>query len=156
MGVGSQEHWTHLTPESQCLSLRGWMGASRGWLSKVLETKLLYPKLWNYQVLNCDTRFWVMDSMKHSVFLQYNYLIVKHFHLFMSLFTVPQGLPCCTQAFSSCGKWGLLSRCGTWMSPCWGFSYCRAQALEHAAFSCSSSWAQLPLATWDIISWTRD
>ena len=74
----------------------------------------------------------------------------------MYLFTVPWGLPCGTQAFSSYGKWGLLSSCGTWTSPCCGFSYCRTQALEQAAFSRSSSWAQLPLATWDIISWTRD
>ena len=45
MGVGGQEPWTHLDPESQCMSLRGWMGARKGCLSKVLETKLLYPKL---------------------------------------------------------------------------------------------------------------
>ena len=30
---------------------------------------------------------------------------------------------------SSCGSWGLLSRCGVQASHCWGFSRCGAQAL---------------------------
>ena len=34
------------------------------------------------------------------------------------------------QAFSSCGKWGLLSICSVWASDCGGFS-CGAQALGH-------------------------
>ena len=34
------------------------------------------------------------------------------------------------QAFSSCGKWGLLSICSVWASDCGGFSY-GAQALGH-------------------------
>ena len=33
------------------------------------------------------------------------------------------------QAFPSCSKWGLLSSCGVWASPCSGFSCCGAQTL---------------------------
>ena len=33
------------------------------------------------------------------------------------------------QAVSSCGEWGLLSRCGAQASQCGGFSYCRVQVL---------------------------
>jgi len=40
-------------------------------------------------------------------------------------------LHCCSQAFSSCGKWGLLSRCGTRVSHCSGFSCCRIQVQGH-------------------------
>ena len=48
------------------------------------------------------------------------------------------GLCCCTQSFSSCGKWGLLSRCGVQASHCIGFSVaehglqaCGLQQLQH-------------------------
>ena len=37
--------------------------------------------------------------------------------------------------FSSCGKWGLLFRCGTRVSHCGGFSCHRATALRHTGFS---------------------
>ena len=40
---------------------------------------------------------------------------------------VALNLHCCTQAFYSCGKWGILSSCGAWASHCSGFSCCRAR-----------------------------
>ena len=49
------------------------------------------------------------------------------------------GLLGCTWAFSSCGEWGLLSRCGTRASYCSGFSCCRAQAVGHTGFSSCGS-----------------
>ena len=46
----------------------------------------------------------------------------------MCLFLVAWGLRCCTQAVSSCGERGLLSRCRAQASLSGGFSRCRAQA----------------------------
>ena len=43
-------------------------------------------------------------------------------------------LSCCTQAFSSCSKWELLSGCSAQASHCGGFS-CGAWALDHKRFS---------------------
>ena len=40
---------------------------------------------------------------------------------FIYLFLVELGLCCCTQAFSSCDEWGLLSSCGACASLCGGF-----------------------------------
>ena len=48
----------------------------------------------------------------------WNKLFEKQFLLY--LFLVALGLHCCVQAFSSCGKWGLVSSCG---------ACCRGQAL---------------------------
>ena len=45
----------------------------------------------------------------------------------MYLFLAVLGLHCCTWAFSSCGKRGLLSSCSAWSSHCDGFSCGRAQ-----------------------------
>ena len=39
------------------------------------------------------------------------------------------GLHCCTRAFSSCGKWGAILRCGALAFHHSGFSWCGAQAL---------------------------
>ena len=47
-------------------------------------------------------------------------------------------LCCCSWAFSSCGKWGLLSRCGVRGSLPW-FSGCRARALALTGFSSCGS-----------------
>ena len=44
-------------------------------------------------------------------------------------------LCCCTQAFSICSEWGLLSICNTWASHCAGFFCCRSQALGYMSFS---------------------
>ena len=56
---------------------------------------------------------------------------LKKFNLFMAVL----GLPCCAQAFSSCGESGLLSSCGEQASHCGAFS-CGARALEHRFHSC--------------------
>ena len=37
-------------------------------------------------------------------------------------------------AFSGCGEWGLLSACGSWASPCGGFS-CRGHRIQGARAS---------------------
>ena len=61
-------------------------------------------------------------------------------------FLAALGLHCYTQAFSSCGKQGLLSSCSTWSSH-WGtFSHWQAQALEHAGFSSCETWASCSVA----------
>ena len=61
-------------------------------------------------------------------------LLVRNlfFKLFIYLFMVVLGLHC-PQAFSSCGKWRLLSSYGTGAFHCSGFSCCRAQALGSQA-----------------------
>ena len=46
----------------------------------------------------------------------------------------------CTQPFSSCGEWGLLSSCGVRASHCGSFS-CGAQAPGYAGFSSCGTWA---------------
>ena len=53
-------------------------------------------------------------------------------------------------AFSSCGKWGLLSSCSVWASHCSDFSCCGAQALECVGFSAGDAWVQFPHATWKL------
>ena len=65
-----------------------------------------------------------------------------YFKFYFYLFFTVLGLHCCTQAFCSCGKWGLLSSCGVQASHCSGFSCCKVQAL--------GSWAQLILSMWDL------
>ena len=45
------------------------------------------------------------------------------------IFLAALGFCCCAQAFSSCGKQGLLFCCGARASHCGGFSCCRAWAL---------------------------
>ena len=63
------------------------------------------------------------------------------------------GLRCCAQAFSSCGKWGLLC-CGALASYCSGFSRCGARALGTLA---SALWSMgLVALRHGGSSWTRD
>ena len=54
---------------------------------------------------------------------------------FLTLFFAALGLCCCTQTFSICSEWGLLSICNTWASYCGGFFCCRSQALGYMGFS---------------------
>ena len=64
--------------------------------------------------------------------------------LFIYWFTVILGLPCCTQAFSSCGKQGLLSSCSMWASHCDGFSLLHSTNSRSEDFSsCGLSAQQL-------------
>ena len=55
--------------------------------------------------------------------------------LFVYLLLAVLGLHCCARALSSCGKWGLLSRCWAQTSHGGGFSCRGAPALGHAGFS---------------------
>ena len=66
------------------------------------------------------------------------------------LFLASLGLHCSAQIFSSCGKWGLLSRCGTWTSHCSGFSYCGARTLGCVGFGSCGARAQLPRGMWNL------
>ena len=70
------------------------------------------------------------DRCKKNISAIYNMsksiLFVK-IYLFISAVV---WLCCCTQAFSSCGKWGLLSGWGARGSLCSGFSCCRAGKLD--------------------------
>ena len=72
---------------------------------------------------------------------------------YLYLFLAVLSLCCCTQAFPSSGKRGLLSSCGGWASHCSGFSCCwarprgtRAQLLWHmglvAGWHVESSWTR--------------
>ena len=71
------------------------------------------------------------------------------------------GVHCCTQAFSSCSKQGLLSSCGAWASHCGGFSCCEAWALGlwesvvavHGFSSCGN---KLSCSLAHGIFWTKD
>ena len=65
----------------------------------------------------------------------------------MCLFLAVLGLPCCMQAFSSCGERALLSACSAQASHCSGFSCCRVQ--EHGLSSCGAQ-AQLPRSLRDL------
>ena len=50
---------------------------------------------------------------------------------------------------SSCGEWGLLSRCSTPASPWGGFSHCRAQGPGSRSFSsCGSHALEYRLSSW--------
>ena len=58
------------------------------------------------------------------------------------------GLCCCTWAFSSCGKHGLVSSCWMWASHCGGLSCCRAWALGCVGLSSCNTQVQLPHNMW--------
>ena len=65
----------------------------------------------------------------------YQWFFKKSIYLFLAML----GFHCCTWAFFSCSKWGLLSSCGALASHCGGFSSCRVWALgEHGLSGCSS------------------
>ena len=51
-------------------------------------------------------------------------------NLIVFIYLAVLGLCCCTRAFSSRGKWGLLSGCGARASHCSGFFCSEAQAIE--------------------------
>ena len=70
------------------------------------------------------------ESIGEWGFLVYLLLI----DLFMAVLGLPFGAQapcCCTWAFSSCGKWELLSSCGARASHCSGFFCFGAQVLGH-------------------------
>ena len=71
------------------------------------------------------------------------FLVSLNSHLFIYCWA-GLGLCRCTPAFSSCGEWGLLSRCDMWASRCSGFYCCGAQAPEHGLSSCSTRGILVP------------
>ena len=73
-------------------------------------------------------RFWGRIRLKESLSLNPVYLFF--------FFLIALDLHCCAWCFSSCGEQGLLSTCGVQASHWGGFSYCRAQALEHGLCCC--------------------
>ena len=60
------------------------------------------------------------------------------------------GLCCCTQAFSNCKEWRLLSSCSMRASHCGGFSCCRAWALTHVGSVVVLHWPSCPMACGDL------
>ena len=66
---------------------------------------------------------------------------LKNTYTIMYLFMVVLGLCCCTQAFSSCGKWGLLF-VAVHISHCDGPSCCGAGALGRRASAVCSTRVQ--------------
>ena len=62
-------------------------------------------------------------------------VVVINLFIYLYIFLAALGLPCCTQAFSSCGEQGLLFVAGfvvgfvAQASHCGGFSCCGARAL---------------------------
>lgn len=75
----------------------------------------------------------------HSTFL-----VTYFFHFFCGKFIFMYfGCVECfllRRLFSSCGQQGLISSCGVQASQCFGFSCCRALALEHM-LSSRGTWA---------------
>ena len=49
---------------------------------------------------------YVLESIKERITRSISFLFFKN--KFIYLFLAALGLRCCTQAFSSCGEWGLL------------------------------------------------
>ena len=64
----------------------------------------------------------------------------------INLLLVALGLHCCAHAFSSCGKRGLLSSCGTQVPHCDGFSCCGAWALGFMAWEVAAHGLSLSTA----------
>ena len=49
-------------------------------------------------------------TMENSLAVSFSFFFLNKFiYLFIYLFLAALGLHCCTQAFSSCGEWGLLT-----------------------------------------------
>ena len=61
-----------------------------------------------------------------------DYFFFYHFYLKLYSCLAALGLCCCTQAFSSCGKLGLLSSYGTWASQMLWFLLLWNLAVRHA------------------------
>ena len=71
---------------------------------------------------------------------------LKKINLFIYLFSAALGLHCCTQAFSSCGKQGLLFvAVHVLLIAC-----CGAQAPGRVGFSSCGFWAELLRSMWDL------
>ena len=60
---------------------------------------------------------------------KWNPMMIFYFSICMCVFLAALGLRCCTWAFSSWGRWGLLSSCNVRASHYSGFSCCRAGGL---------------------------
>ena len=70
-------------------------------------------KTWNMYLTTNDNRTtWLENYQLYWFFKEPVLLFLKTFSLFIYLFLAGLGLHCCTWAFSSCGKWELLSSCG--------------------------------------------
>ena len=63
------------------------------------------------------------------IFIKYVVCILCHFKKIIYLFGHTGSSFLCTDFFSSCREWGLLSSCSAWASHCSTFSCCQAQPL---------------------------
>ena len=73
--------------------------------------------------------------------LSQHFFLSFFFFKFIYLFLAALGLHCCSWAFPSYSKWGLLSICSTWTFHCSGFSCYGARALGHPGYSSCSTQA---------------
>ena len=71
------------------------------------------------------------SSFRNELFFPFSFFL-KKIYLFVCLLLAALGLHYCVRAFSSCGRWGLVSSCDPWTSRCSGFS-CGTRALGRQA-----------------------
>ena len=95
--------------------------------------------LWCFQVWLSFVILLGLFGSLESVHLCFHYFwrIPSHYFFFRLIYWLHQGLHCCMQASSNCGKQGLLSSCGAWTSHFGGFSCWGAPALGRRGFSSS-------------------
>ena len=116
-----------VAPEQMCLC-NSPVPSPHAWVSRRAEAPHPWP--WG---CSADRRL-----MFHDVFYQrpWDHLFFFFFNFFQLIKSfvlsvlIVLDLRCCTQIFSGCGKWGLLSSCGPRASNFGGFSCCGAQAAE--------------------------
>ena len=71
-----------------------------------------------------------LSPLEKNILYIYIYIYIFFFFFFKTFILAEVGLHCCTQAFSSCIEWVLLSGCSVWAFHCSGFSCCEARVLE--------------------------
>ena len=88
--------------------------------------------------LSPHTEFYLLIN-RDNIFSLKNFFWPVH-TVAIFIYLAVLGLHGCTQAFSSCGEWGLLSGCSEQASHCGGFSCRGTWALEHTGFSSWGTW----------------
>ena len=102
-------------------------------LNLTIDSCIKY-KWFKYPVKRQKLSGWIKKKLSYMLLVRNLFL-----KLFVCLFLAVLGLHC-SQAFSSCSKWGLLPRYGTGAFHCSGFSYCRVQALGAQASVVVANW----------------
>ena len=97
-----------------------------------------------FKKVNTYTLYKYKGALKETTRYKSPFFLLSLFFFFrlINLFLAGLSLCCSAQAFSTCGKWRLLSSYGVWASHCGVFSCCRAPGLELRLSSCGA-WALL-------------